>query len=194
MTLPPDVPQLAPGFPPGRYPVELEHYWEPVGRPTVHIRALQPGDLQREMQFIQGLSRETLYLRAQYFVSQPTVRDLERLVDLDYVERLAIAGVVGSGATQSFVGVSRYARIPDTTRAECAVVVADDWQSLGLGTELMHSLGVAARARGITCLEGSTLAENQRVSAWARRCGFTVHTEPNSGGLVRMTLDLESLA
>jgi acetyltransferase len=159
----------------------------------VHIRALRPDDLQRELHFIQGLSRETLYLRMQYFASQLSERDLERLLDLDYFERLAIAGMVGGGEAQTFVGVSRYARIEGTTRAECAVVVADDWQGRGLGTELMRILGLAARARGITCLEGSTLAENQRIGAWARRFGFNVRTEPNSGGLVKVTLDLQSL-
>ena len=57
----------------------------------------------------------------------------------------------------------------------------------------MRSLAVAARDRGITCLEGSTLAENQRIAGWARRFGFNVRTEPNSGGLVKVTLDLQSL-
>jgi acetyltransferase len=160
---------------------------------VVHIRALRPDDLQRELRFIQGLSRETLYLRMQYFASQLSERDLERLLDLDYYERMAIAGLVGAGDTQEFVGVSRYARIAGTTRAECAVVVADDWQGRGLGTELMRSLGLAARARGIDCLEGSTLAENQRIGDWARRFGFNVRTEPNSGGLVKVTLDLLTL-
>jgi len=159
----------------------------------VQIRALRPDDLQRELHFIQGLSRETLYLRMQYFASQLSERDIVRLLDLDYLDRMAIAGMVGSGEAQCFVGVSRYARIEGTTRAECAVVVADEWQARGLGTELMRSLGLAARARGITCLEGSTLAENQRIAAWARRFGFNVRTEPNSGGLVKVTLDLQAL-
>ncbi|HEX9207117.1 MAG TPA: GNAT family N-acetyltransferase [Steroidobacteraceae bacterium] len=193
MTAPPDGPDLPPGPAPGRYPVELERDWEPAGGPTVHIRALQPDDLQRELRFIQGLSRETLYLRMQYFATQVSERDLERLLDLDYVDRMAIAGMVDTADGQSFVGVCRYARIAGTTRAECAVVVADDWQARGLGTELMRSLGVAARARGITSLEGSTLAENQRIGAWARRFGFNVRTEPHSGGLVNVTLDLETL-
>lgn len=193
MTFQPDLPDLPPASTPGRYPVELERDWEPAGGPTVHLRALRHDDIQRELHFIQGLSRETLYQRIQYFASQPTDRDLERLLDLDYVERMAIAGLVGEGETQSFVGVSRYARIQDTTRAECAIVVADDWQARGLGTELMRSLGVAAKARGITHLEGSTLAENQRISDWARRFGFNVRTEPHSGGLIKVTLDLESL-
>jgi hypothetical protein len=54
----------------------------------------------------------------------------------------------------------------------------------------MRSLGVAARGRGIRWLEGSSLAANQRIHDWARRFGFEVRTEPNSGGEVRVTLDL----
>jgi acetyltransferase len=94
---------------------------------------------------------------------------------------------------EEIVGVSRYARIPGTRRAECAIVVADGWQGLGLGTELMRTLAVAALARDIDCLEGTTLAENQRIAAWGRRFGFTVRTEPNSGGLVVVRIDLRSL-
>ena len=194
MTSPPDAPGRLPGAAPGRYPVDIERNWEPAGGPTVHIRALRPDDLERELAFIRSLTPETLYLRMQYFASQLTARDIERLLDLDYFDRLAVAGMVARPEGTSFVGVSRYARIEGTTRAECAVVVADDWQGRGLGTELMRSLGLAAKARGITCLEGSTLAENQRIGAWARRFGFTVRTEPNSGGLVKVTLDLQSLS
>lgn len=193
MTVQPDDPGLPRGPSPGRYPAELERDWEPAGGPTVHIRPLRPDDLEHELRFIQGLSPETLYLRMQYFASQLTERDLERLLDVDYVERMAIAGMVGPADATQFVGVSRYARIEATTRAECAVVVADGWQGRGLGTELMRTLALAAKARGITCLEGSTLAENQRIGAWARRFGFNVRTEPNSGGLVKVTLDLQSL-
>ena len=54
----------------------------------------------------------------------------------------------------------------------------------------MRSLAQAARATGIRALLGSSLAENQRIHAWARRFGFVVRTEPNSGGAVRITVDL----
>ena len=46
------------------------------------------------------------------------------------------------------------------------LVLADDWQGRGLGTELMRSLGVSARERGITCLEGSTLADGEAGSVY----------------------------
>ena len=71
------------------------------------------------------------------------------------------------------------------TRRSAPSSSTDAWQGRGLGTELMRSLGAAAaRASGIRTLVGTSLGENQRIHAWARRFGFDVHTEPNSGGQV----------
>jgi acetyltransferase len=177
----------------GRYPAELERTWQPAGAAALSIRALRPDDLERERSFVEGLSPQTLYLRLQYSATGASDHELERLLDLDYFDRLAI-GALAAGATgECIVGVSRYARIEATRRAECAIVVADGWQGLGVGSELMRSLVLAARARDIDYLEGSALAENARLASWARRCGFAVRTEPHSGGLVSVQLDLADL-
>jgi acetyltransferase len=178
---------------PGRYPAELERTWIPAGRPPVCIRALRPDDIELELQFVEGLSPETLHLRLQYSATEVSRRDLERLLDTDYVERLGLGGIVREPSGDRLVGVSRYARIEGTTRAECAIVVADAWQGCGLGTELVRTLALAARERGYSRLEGTTLAENVRLVAWARRFGFDVATEPYSGGLMRVIIDLELL-
>lgn len=178
---------------PGRYPAELEHLWEPAGGPRLLIRPLRPDDLERELRFVAALSPATRYLRLQYHATEPSPQELERLLDVDYVDRLALAAITATDEPE-IVGVSRYARIEGTRHAECAIVVADGWQGRGLGSELMRSLVSAAMTRGITCLEGETLAENQRIADWARRFGFSLRTRPNTGGQMRIMLDLASLA
>lgn len=179
-------------LPPG-YPAELERTWQAAGGPVVRIRPLRPDDLEREMRFVAGLSEQTLYLRLQYTASEVTRDDAVRLLDLDYRDTIAFGGLVDRPPDQELIGVSRYARIAGTDRAECAIVVTDTWQGRGLGTELMRSLGIAARRSGIRTLVGTSLAENQRIHAWARRFGYDVHTEPHSGGQVLVTLDLATL-
>lgn len=184
-------PPPPPALPPG-YPADLERVWRASDGTAVVLRALRPEDLERELAFVNGLSEETLHLRLQYSAKGVSRADLARLLQLDYHDTLALGAFVGDPADPTIVGVSRYARVENTDRAECAIVVADGWQGRGLGTELMRILGTAAKARGIRFFEGSTLGENQRIHAWARRFGFGVQTEPNSGGLVRVTLDLSS--
>jgi len=177
---------------PARYPADLERGWLAADGTPVTLRALRPDDLDRELAFAAGLSEQTLHLRLQYISKGITREDAARLLQLDYVDTLAIGAFVASPGGERLVGVSRYARVPATDRAECAIVVADDWQGRGLGTELMRSLGTAARARGIRSLEASSLAENRRIHDWARRFGCEVRTEPHSGGLLLVTIDLAS--
>ena len=139
------------------------------------------------------MSEQTLYLRLQYTASEISRADAARLLELDYRDTIAFGALAGDPPGDTLVGVSRYARIAGTDQAECAIVVTDAWQGRGVGTELMRALGVAARRNGIRTLVGASLAENQRIHAWARRFGFDVRTEPNTGGQVQVTLDLTSL-
>jgi acetyltransferase len=187
-----DSPDAPPPGPPAGYPADLERTWLASDGTAVRLRALFPGDIDRELAFANGLSGPTMQMRMQYAAKGITREDAARLLQLDYVDTLALGAFIGGPAGEELVGVSRYAREPGSDRAECAIVVADLWQGRGLGTELMRSLGLAARDRGIRWLEGSSLAINQRIHDWARRFGFQVRTEPNSGGEVRVTLDLSA--
>ena len=181
-----------PVLPPG-YPADLERIWQAADGTRVAIRPLRPDDLDRELAFIAGLSQETLYLRLQYSASGVSREDAARLLELDYRDRLAVGALIPTETGDSIIGVSRYARIEGTDQAECAIVVADAWHGRGLGTELMRSIGIGARKRGIRTLVGTSLGENQRILDWAHRFGFEARTEPNTGGMVRVTLDLSSL-
>lgn len=188
-----DTPATAAGTLPTDYPVEIERVWQAADGTRVTLRALRPDDLDRELDFIAGLSEETLHLRLQYATRGVSREEAVRLLHLDYRDTLAVAALVKGDAGEKIVGVSRYARTPETDEAECAIVVADGWQGRGLGTELMRSLGMAARSRGIRSLVGTSLGENRRIHDWAQRFGFTIRTEPNTGGMVVVRLDLESL-
>ncbi len=187
-----DTPASVDGSAPPDYPAELERVWlTPDGTP-VTFRALRPDDLDRELAFIKSLSGETLHLRRQYASGDVSREDATQLLTLDYRDTLAVGALVPAPAGDRIVGVSRYARTPGSDSAECAIVVADDWQGRGIGSELMRSLAVAALSRGIRALEGTSLGENRRIRDWAKRFGFAAKTEPDSGGLVTVTLDLAS--
>ena len=77
------------------------------------------------------------------------------LTELDHHDRealVAVESVSGAGA-----GVARYVRIGDDV-AEPAVVVADRWQRLGLGSVLLERLTSRALEVGIARFRGLVLA------------------------------------
>lgn len=54
-------------------------------------------------------------------------------------------------------------------RAEAAFSIEHDWQSLGVGTELLRRTLLSARNRGIKLLRMDCLAENKRMQQLARK-------------------------
>lgn len=73
--------------------------------------------------------------------------------------------------------------------ADFAIVVADAWQGLGLGRELMSRLVAAARRYGLRKVSGHALATNTGVLALARRFGFAALRL--SGTVTTLRLDLQ---
>lgn len=100
-----------------------------------------------------------------------TTRELAFLTDIDHVAHESIATVAQCDG--SIVGVARYVRVADRPgMADVAVEVADETQSMGVGTELVARLLDRARANGLTLLTATTLWENRPARALIRRLGF----------------------
>ena len=95
-----------------------------------------PSDVQLRDGSFSELSLETRYRRFFMAVREMDEARFAFLTELDHHDRealVAVESVSGAGA-----GVARYVRIGDDV-AEPAVVVADRWQRLGLGSVLLEA-------------------------------------------------------
>jgi GNAT superfamily N-acetyltransferase len=72
------------------------------------------------------------------------------------------------------IAVGRFDRFPDTTEAEVAFIVADEFQHHGIGGLLLDELVKAARDRGVETFTAQTLAENKAMLDVFRHAGFPV--------------------
>src|SRR5207249_519580 len=88
-------------------------------------------------------------------------------------ERFAIAAVDRWGSEEQIVGVTRF-QIVRAGRAEAAVVVRDDFQGAGLGTELLLRLLALARWAGVREFGGEVLAANTRMLRLLKLGGATI--------------------
>lgn len=177
------------------YPVELE---KPVtlkaGR-EVFIRPIRPDDSPRISAFFDDLSDQTRHWRFLHPIKVLTPQMLARFTQVDYERDLALVGVTlvdpdDPDAGERIVGVTRYVREADASRAEFAIVVADDWQGSGLASALIGELIAHARRIGLRRLVGLVHRQNLRMLQFMRRQGFRIDRSTAEPSLQVTTLDL----
>ena len=139
---------------------------------TVQLRPIRPSDAA-SIQALHGrLSQQTIYFRFFSPLASLSAKMLERFVNVDYVDRLALVAVLG----HDIVGVGRYERLPSHSgpgdEAEVAFLVDDAQQGRGLGTVLLEQLALYAAAAGITRFVADTLPENARMLRVFHEAGF----------------------
>ena len=146
---------------------------------TLHLRPIRPDDAEAIVAFHAGLSQRTRYLR--YFSAYPRIpeRDLERFVNVDHHDRVALIALLG----RQIVAVGRYEREGGTDQAEVAFVVADEHQGRGIGSVLLEHLAAAARESGISRFQAVVLAENRAMVRVFRDAGYEVTRQLEYGEL-----------
>jgi GNAT superfamily N-acetyltransferase len=156
---------------------------------TVLIRPIGPDDAPAERAFIESLSAKTRRNRFLGELRHPSDAFIRQLTDIDYVRDVALVATVPEDSGYRIVGVSRYAVDASGATAECAVVVADAWQRLGLGTALMDCLKAVAHDHGLRRLQSVDFAQNQEMHDLALAFGF--HSAPDPGDPHQLIYTLE---
>jgi GNAT superfamily N-acetyltransferase len=136
----------------------------------VVIRPLTADDSSALLAAFEHLSPETRRLRFMSAGARLTMRDAERLTDLDHRQAEALAAIAPE--TGEIIGVARYfGLLRDPGAAEVAVTVDDDWQGQGIGRRLVTELAERAHANGFERLVAFVDQANQRVTEWLERRG-----------------------
>jgi acetyltransferase len=78
------------------------------------------------------------------------------------------------------LGVGRLSRVHSTNDAEFALLVSDEWQHLGMGTELLRSLVEIGRNEKLDRIIGYILSENRAMVRVCQKVGFELRHEVES--------------
>ncbi|MBX6377463.1 MAG: GNAT family N-acetyltransferase [Clostridia bacterium] len=154
---------------------------------TAWLRPARPDDVEKLNVLFSQASRESLWLR--FFTPAVSIdrRYLERMADVDGVERMTYVVTRGEGEAEQVLAVGSYVRHPRWDTAEVAFFVADAHQGKGLGTLLLERIAEHARQQGILTLVADVLPENHRMLDVFRKSGFEPHVEWDRG-VVRVEL------
>ena len=145
----------------------------------VEIRPICPDDEERMIKFHQGLSERSVYMR--YFESlslaaRTAHSRLSRICFADPTLETVLVALARdqNSEEQRILAVGRLSKLSDPAKAEVALLVADESQGRGLGSELVRQLIRAARDQGITRIEAEMLRDNTAIQRVLKKSGFSL--------------------
>jgi RimJ/RimL family protein N-acetyltransferase len=152
----------------------------------VRIRHIRPDDDALLVELFHQLSEQTRRLR--FFTPLPDLpdtivwREAHLLADSNPLQAAALIALIDEDGREQAVGVVRLAAdSQDPTTAEVAIVLRDDYQGEGLGTQLFDMLVQVALVRGLRRLRAVALVENEAVHKLVTRVGLPVEYHVSRG-------------
>lgn len=163
------------------------------GREVV-VRPVLALDASAEQDFVRALSPTTRLRRFHFGLRELPPSMLRAMTEVDHDDHVAIvAEAFDDDDTPRIVADARYVRGPRDAachEAEFAIAVADEWQGVGLGRELMQRLARHAARRGVRQLVGDVLPGNRAMFGVASSMGGELVASPNGPGVTRVAFQL----
>jgi acetyltransferase len=156
----------------------------------VSIRPIQPSDLEALRAFFAALSRETRRLRFHSSIGELPEHLMREFTMVNHRAHVAFVAEIHNSVIDpptALVAEARYIRSADSESAEFALVVADNWRRIGLGTALTRIMAQRARFTGVRRLCGDVLEDNKAMRGFARSLGARLS---RAIGCVRLSLEL----
>jgi acetyltransferase len=143
------------------------------------MRDAQCEDWEALRQMYLGLTDRTRYL---YFCAGVPANEAwaERFATLGQADGQVSYALVAT-VDDAVVGLARFDRGADGQSAEIGLLLADEWQSRGLGRVVLNRLTDEARRRAIGVFTGHALWENRRILRLVRSAFPHMNLECSQG-------------
>lgn len=162
------------------YPLQYVQPWSLPDGAAVTIRPIRPEDEPLMIKLHETLSDRSVYYRWLHMLGLSQRTAHERLIGvcfIDYDREMALVVDYDNPQTQQheLLGVGRIIKAHGANEAEFAILIADQYQQKGLGTELLRRLIQFSRDEHLQRLTGDILAENRGMQELCKRFGFSLH-------------------
>ena len=160
-----------------------EHYigpWTTKRGLKVLIRPIRAADEPLVRQFHHYLSEETIYYRYFHLVNldrQTAYDRLTRICFIDYDRVMSLVVEINNDQTEEpeIIAIGRLNKLHGVNVAEFDLLVRDDYQGQGIGTELLQRLVTIGKKEGLEGIEGEILRDNRAMQMIAAKVGFSLH-------------------
>ncbi len=175
------------------YPTRYAIPWTMKDGTAITIRPIRPEDEPLMVRLHEALSESSVHLR--YFhamkLSSRVAHDrLTRICFIDYDREMALVAErrAPDGGDPEILAVGRLCKRRGG-EAEFALLVRDEAQGVGLGTELLRRLIAIGRDERLRRITADILPENRNMQRVCAKLGFVLRRLP-ADGVVRAEIDL----
>jgi len=158
------------------YPRQYVGTHKMTGGDEITIRPIRPEDEPKLVTFHERLSERSVYLRYANLMKleQRVAHDrLARICFIDYDREMALVAERSSdGGDDEIIAVGRLTQQPGRNEAEFAMLVIDDYQGEGIGTELLRRLVEVGENEGLDRITADILQQNRAMQRVCEKLGF----------------------
>jgi acyl-CoA hydrolase/ribosomal protein S18 acetylase RimI-like enzyme len=165
----------------GEYPEALETYRTTRDGVEILLRPVRISDEPLLKDFFYSLSDRSTYRRFLSARKDMPHERLQEFVVIDYTAEMVILAVIKEEEREIVAGVGQYGIDAETHTADVALVVRDDEQDRGIGTEMLSYLTVLAKREGLLGFTAEVLTENEAMMHLFERSGFTIEKRRDAG-------------
>ncbi len=162
------------------YPTQYVNSWSFPDGPTVLIRPIRPEDEPLMIGFHAALSDQSIFLRYFHLISLADRVAHMRLVRhcfVDYDQEIALVAERRGTKGPEILAVARLTK-SSSVEGEVAVLITDEMQGKGLGTEMLRRLIDIARLERLHRLVADTLPQNVAMQEVCKALGFRIEYLP----------------
>ncbi|MFB6273614.1 MAG: bifunctional acetate--CoA ligase family protein/GNAT family N-acetyltransferase [Salinibacter sp.] len=142
----------------------------------ITVRPIRPEDEPKLVTFHERLSERSVYLRYANLMKleQRVAHDrLARICFIDYDREMAlVAEHTSEDGDDHIIGVGRLTQQPGRNEAEFAMLVIDEYQGEGVGTELLRRLVEVGKNEGLDRITADILQQNRAMQRVCEKLGF----------------------
>ena len=156
----------------------------------VTVRPIRPEDEPKLVTFHERLSERSVYLRYASLMKleQRVAHDrLARICFIDYDREMAlVAERTDANGEEQIIGVGRLTQQPGRNEAEFGMLVIDEFQEEGIGTELLRRLVQVGEDEGLDRITADILEQNRAMQRVCEKLDFElVHSSDPDEDMVK---------
>lgn len=163
------------------YPHEISYRHTFKDGLSVWFRPIKPSDEDDMRNLFYRFSDQSVYYR--YFTPLKTMphMQMQEYVNIDYVEVMSIVGIVVEEGVERIIAEGRYAHLQDSSYADMAIVVDEQYVGMGIASHLLELLINTAIKRGIQGFKADVLTENKPMLKVFENSRYPMHAIVKSG-------------